>query len=157
MDPLGSDHLLYRRCRFAARLPVERHYTRSHHWLLPLGEDRWRVGLTSFATRTLGEISTVGFDLQPDQPIQIDSPVGWIESFKAVEDLKADGEGRLLQWNPLITGRPELLNDDPWESGWLYDFSGTVRPDLLNVRQYATWLDGIIDEMCGPPSSSSAC
>lgn len=157
MKPLGPDALPYRRCRFATRLPLGRRYTRNHHWLLRLGEDHWRVGLTPFATRVLGEVTAVGFDLQPDQPIEPDSPVGWIESFKGVEDLTADGLGRLLQTNPRLDRQPELVNDDPWGEGWLYDFCGTPRADLMDVRQYATWLDEVIDQMCGPSPGDQAC
>ena len=49
----------YKRSNFVTHLPVECLYSPSHFWLRKVGDSRWRVGFTKFATRMLGEIVEV--------------------------------------------------------------------------------------------------
>ena len=50
-----SGMLVYKRNRFATRLPTDRFYTRSHYWLREVEPAVWRIGFTKFATRMLGD------------------------------------------------------------------------------------------------------
>ena len=64
MDSGPIKALHYKRSHFATQLPVEYLYTASHAWIAPLGEGLWRIGLTKFATRMLGEMVDHGFEAQ---------------------------------------------------------------------------------------------
>ena len=56
-----DESLYYRRSRFTTRLPRDRRYSPAHYWLFEESPGIWRVGLTKFATRMLGDI--VEFEL----------------------------------------------------------------------------------------------
>ena len=68
----GGDALAYDRCRFVTRLPTDRLYTRSHYWLREVEPGLWRVGLTAYGTRLLGEIVEHGFTVQPGTAVDAD-------------------------------------------------------------------------------------
>ena len=53
----------YKRSRFSTRLPWDRLYTASHFWVLEAEPGRWRVGLTKFAARMLGDVVDLEFEV----------------------------------------------------------------------------------------------
>ena len=69
MEPAEANTLFYRRSHFVTHLPLNRLYSPSHCWLLEQ-QGIWRVGLTKFATRVLGEIVDYGFEAQPGATIK---------------------------------------------------------------------------------------
>jgi glycine cleavage system H protein len=68
--------LHYKRSHFATQLPVDYLYNPSHFWLARRKGNRWRVGLTKFATRMLGEMVDCGFELEPPSPVTIGQIIG---------------------------------------------------------------------------------
>jgi glycine cleavage system H protein len=79
----------YKRSTFVTHLPVTYLYSPSHYWLaLESGtENRWRVGITKFAARMLGEIVDHQFEKAPGDPIAPGEINGSIEGFKAISDV----------------------------------------------------------------------
>ncbi len=137
----------YRRARFTALLPTRFRYTRGHFWLLQEEQELWRVGLTKFATRMLGEMVDFGFELKPGAPIEVGQKLGWIEGFKAVSDLYSVAAGVFIGSNPALEQEITLINKDPHGAGWLYEVKGTCDPESLDASGYASMLDAIIDEL----------
>lgn len=143
----SSETLLFRREHFATRLPLACLYTPSHCWLRRLPEEGWRVGLTKFATRMLGELVEHEFQVKPGAAVKRGDIIGWIEGFKAISDVYCVGTGRFLRGNPALTDRITLVNDDPHGEGWLYEFSGEPDPDHLDAPAYRDLLNATIDRM----------
>ena len=139
--------LAYRRARFGTRLPADRLYTRSHYWLLEAEPGLWRVGLTMFATRMLGEMVEYQFDLRSGDPIALGQKIGWIEGFKAVSDVYSVAEGAFAGPNEALNENILLLESDPYERGWLYAVTGRPEPDGVDVNGYVAILDATIDKM----------
>lgn len=139
--------LSYRRSHFATQLPMDYHYAPSHAWLARVGEDRWRVGLTKFATRMLGEMVDHGFDTAPATPVQHGQILGWVEGFKAISDLFSVVEGNFVTSNPALQEKIALISKDPYGTGWLYEVRGTPDPRCLDVHAYRTLLDQAIDRI----------
>jgi glycine cleavage system H protein len=137
--------VLYRRCRFSTRLPDEYRYSPTHCWVARRPGRVWRVGLTRFAVRLLGELVEHGFDLRPGQRMRPNQAVGWIEGFKAIVDLPALGQGRYERSNPLLEVRLTVVNRDPYGDGWLYEMSGGPILRTLSVQGYLKVLDRTID------------
>src|SRR5437016_10533910 len=73
--------LHYKRARFATHLPASYLYSPSHFWIAEHEPNLWRVGMTRFATRMLGEMVDHGFSLDPDAPVASGQIIGWIEGF----------------------------------------------------------------------------
>src|SRR5688572_7421192 len=98
----APDGVYYKRSRFATRLPSDRLYTASHFWLIEAEPGLWRVGLTKFAARMLGDVVDLGFEVQSGDRIELGQTIGWLEGFKARTDLYTVVTGRFEASNPLL-------------------------------------------------------
>ncbi len=139
--------LVYKRARFGTRLPTDRVYTRSHYWLREIEPALWRVGLTNFATRMLGDIVEYEFEVEPGMRVELGQKIGWMEGFKAVSELYSVAEGDFAGVNTELRGDITLLESDPYERGWLYQVNGQPDPGRVDAAGYAMILDATIDKM----------
>ncbi len=97
--------------------PEHLRYTREHEWAKIEG-GRVRVGITRFAAERLSDVVFVELPA-PGSAVKQLQPFGVIESVKAVSDLYAPVSGTVVEVNPALTGRPELVNQDPYGDGWM--------------------------------------
>lgn len=143
--------VLYRRATFVTHLPVAYLYTPAHCWLARVGEDpagmRWRVGYTKFALRMLGEVVDVQWERLPGQPVEPGDVLGSIEGFKALSDIYCAGRGRFAGGNPALQGALAAVNEQPYDAGWLYEFTGEPDPRAMDINGYRDLLDATIDRI----------
>ncbi|SNB46178.1 glycine cleavage system protein GcvH [Geobacter sp. DSM 9736] len=97
--------------------PDELKYSKEHVWIRLEGR-RAVIGLTDFAQHELGPVS--GVDL-PDvgDELEQDDSFGSVEARKTVAELYAPIGGQVVEINEELKDAPELINDDPYDSGWL--------------------------------------
>jgi glycine cleavage system H protein len=144
MDPKST--VYYKRARFTSRLPLAHRYVPSHFWLAEEAPGLWRVGLTKFATRMLGDLVEFSFTIRSGAQVEVGQAIGTIEGFKAVSDLYCVASGEFAGANPDLERDPTLLDRDPYDRGWLYRLRG--RPtETLDVTAYMQLLDATIDRM----------
>lgn len=144
-----SAFLSFERARFKTRLPRGRFYTAAHAWLWEAEPGVWRVGLTRFALRMLGEPVDLDFEVRPGTAIERGQAVGWLEGFKAVSDLYAPIAGRFEGGNAALDDGLEAVHRSPYERGWLYAVAGEPDPDCVDADGYASFLEATIDKMLG--------
>ena len=137
----------YKRSRFSTRLPIGVRYTRSHYWLREHESGLWRIGLTKFATRMLGDLVEYEFSLGPGSAVEVGQTIGWIEGFKAVSDIYAVASGRFSALNANLGRDITLLESDPYGQGWLYEVQGDPDPKNYGVHEYVGILDVTVDRM----------
>lgn len=99
-------------------LPDGRLFTREHEWIEMDDTTIATIGITAFAAESLGDITFVQVPKEGEQ-IKKDDPFGVVESVKAVSDLYAPVTGRVVEVNEPVVKSPELLNEDPYNDGWL--------------------------------------
>jgi glycine cleavage system H protein len=92
-------------------------YTQDHEWIAING-DTATVGITAFAQSELGDIvyvdiNTVGQDVAKGEIF------GTVEAVKTVSDLFLPISATILEWNEALNNSPELVNDYPYEQGWI--------------------------------------
>ena len=95
-------------------------YTSDHEWLRrgEASPDEAVIGITDFAQDQLGDV--VYLDLPtPGDSLNAGERFGEIESVKTVSDLYAPISGEVLAANGELEEQPELVNDSPYEDGWL--------------------------------------
>ena len=141
-----GETILYQRARFATRLPVDRHYTASHYWLLEESVGVWRIGLTGLATWLLGDPVEHELSVPAGSAVAVGQEIGWVEGLKALSTIFSVAEGEFLGAGDEIQSDITLLQSDPYERGWLYRVRGKPAPDSLDVHGYVTVLDRTIDE-----------
>lgn len=150
--PSGSpEGVYYKRSRFATRLPADRLYTASHFWLIEAERELWRVGLTKFAARMLGDVVDLGFEIGAGDAMELGQTIGWLEGFKARTDLYGVVTGRFEGGNPLLESDIDVVDRDRYGAGWLYSARGMPDPDASGVDGYVAVLDATIDRMRGKP------
>ncbi len=149
------DTVRFRHAHFTARFPVGYRYAPSHFWMLPAEDVEgqagkpvvWRVGMTKFATRMLGELVEMVLDVVPGQPVSGGQRLGTVEGFKAVSDLFSVVEGDFIGPNPLLSTESCLTHSDPYVNGWLYEVRGRPVEGDLDVHDYVELLSATIDRL----------
>ncbi|MBS1706401.1 MAG: glycine cleavage system protein GcvH [Armatimonadetes bacterium] len=98
-------------------VPENLKYTKTHEWVKVDG-DVATVGITDHAQSELGDI--VYLDLpQVGRALQREENLGSVESVKTVSDLYSPVSGEVVETNGVLTGQSELVNTDPYLSGWI--------------------------------------
>ena len=139
--------LYYRRLVFRTRLLGDRLYTPSHFWIQQQETGVWRIGLTKFASRMLGDVVEIRFDRREGETVRIGESIGWFEGFKAMSDLYSVASGVIAGINPLLVDRIAVVDDDRYRRGWLYEVRGEAEPAAMDMHAYAALLDETIDRM----------
>jgi glycine cleavage system H protein len=110
-------------------------YTDSHEWILLEGGVA-TVGITDYAQSELGDVVYV--ELRDRGSIlRRKDQAGTVESVKTVSEIYMPLSGTITELNPQLVQTPELLNTDPYESGWLFKVQAS---DL--EHEQALLLDG---------------
>ena len=141
--------LPFERAKFRTRLPRGHFYTAGHMWLHEAEPDLWRVGLTRFALRMLGEPVDLDFELKSGAPVAKGEVVGWFEGFKAVTDLYAPMAGQFAGGNPALEGGLDAVHRSAYERGWLFALRGPLDEACVDVDGYAAVLEAAIDKVLG--------
>ena len=149
MTPPAVCSISYRRSRFSTKLPDDRRYAPSHYWLKEVLPGLWRVGVTRFAQRMLGDLVEYGFEVKPEHQLELGDLIGWIEAFKATTDVFLVGSGHFLRSNPVLETDPRRFDIDPYSEGWLYEFRGEADPGAVDAAGYTKLLDAAIDKIQG--------
>jgi len=110
--------------------PEELKYSKEHIWVRVEGS-RAVIGITDYAQEELGKISSVDLPDIADEIEQEDS-FGSVEARKTVADLYAPLSGPVLEINEELLENPSLLNEDPYDSGWIAVIS-ILDPEELNL------------------------
>ena len=97
--------------------PADLKYTNDHEWIRIEGETAC-VGITDYAQSQLGEIVYVDIT-SAGETIGQNEVFGTIEAVKTVSDLLMPVSGEVLEVNPALEDRPELVNQSPYQDGWL--------------------------------------
>jgi glycine cleavage system H protein len=97
--------------------PENLRYTKEHEWVRVEG-DTGTIGITFHAQTELGDIVYVDLP-KPGTVIQQGKTIGSVESVKAVSDIYTPVSGEVVEVNALLAESPEILNKDPYGSGWL--------------------------------------
>ena len=116
-------------------VPTDRQYSAEHEWVVMTG-DVARVGVTAFAAESLGDVVYVELP-SVGQAITAGQTCGEIESTKSVSDLYAPVTGEVLEVNGEVDTSPELVNEDPYERGWLFTVQVAETGELLDADAYA--------------------
>jgi glycine cleavage system H protein len=124
-------------------IPEDLLYTKNHEWLRT-EQDRCRIGITDYAQKSLHdivfvELPSVGAKIVAGQTL------GSVESVKAVADVFAPVSGEVLEANIRLAEMPELLNQQPYQDGWIAIVTptnlGEERKVLLDAKSYAGFLE----------------
>lgn len=114
--------------------PEELKYTKDHEWVRTDVDGTAYIGVTDYAQSQLGDIVFVDITTE-GETLDAEEVFGTIEVVKTVSDLFMPISGEILEVNEKIEDEPEIVNDSPYEDGWLIK----VQPSDTSE------LDGLLD------------
>ena len=100
--------------------PSDRQYTKEHE-LLKIQDPESNlaiVGITHYAQEQLGDVVFIDMPEIGSNLVHMEK-MGEIESVKAVSDLFSPVSGEVIKTNSELLDRPELINEDPYNEGWI--------------------------------------
>ena len=108
-------------------------YTNDHEWIKIDGNIAL-VGITDFAQSELGdivfiEVETISEDLKKNEVF------GTVEAVKTVSDLFIPMSGKVLEFNSALEDNPELVNESPYDDGWI------IKMEISNLDEISDLLD----------------
>ncbi|MDE0881726.1 MAG: glycine cleavage system protein GcvH [Myxococcota bacterium] len=111
------------------KIPEELLYSKDHEWALEKN-GVLTIGITDHAQVLLGDITYVELP-EVGSEFEMGDDFGEIESNKSVSQLYAPITGEVVEINEELDDAPEVINDDPYGSGWMIKIRLAV-PDQLS-------------------------
>jgi glycine cleavage system H protein len=124
-------------------VPEHLKYTKEHEWVRDDGDGTVRMGITGHAQDALGDI--VYFE-PPAEGMSVEQGIEFsvVESVKAVSDVYAPVSGTIVEVNELLDETPEVINESPYDEGWLVriELSAPAElDDLMDADEYREFLE----------------
>jgi len=93
-------------------------YTKEHEWI-NVRDDVGTVGITDYAQDQLGdvvalELPQIGMEVRQSESVAI------VDSLKTTSDIYAPASGHVIEVNKELHEHPELINQDPYDRGWIF-------------------------------------
>lgn len=110
------------------RFPADVRYSDDHEWVRQMGE-HMRIGISDYAQDRLGDITYVELPEIGDLFNQGDE-FGTVESTKAASETLMPVGGEVVAVNKALEDTPGLINQDPYEKGWIIEIR------ITNIMEY---------------------
>ena len=117
--------------------PQDLFYEKTHEWLR-IDDHTATVGITDFAQNQLSDLTFVELP-EVGQVVAAGDEVAVLESVKAASDIYAPVAGEIVAVNVALDDTPELINNSPYEEGWLFKIKFEKEEDvdnLLSAEEY---------------------
>ena len=119
-------------------------YSKSDEWVRVEG-DLATIGISDYAQDQLGDIVYIELPWDASQSVSHEIKFGDIESVKATSELISPISGTVVKVNEALKDQPELINDNPYDEGWMLvvQLSNPAELDsLMDSEQYQAYLEG---------------
>ncbi|HXO66438.1 MAG TPA: glycine cleavage system protein GcvH [Candidatus Dormibacteraeota bacterium] len=118
-------------------------FSQTHEWVKESGSAA-TIGITEYAQSQLGDVVYVELP-GPGTEISAGAKFGVVESVKAASDLYSPVAGKVVEANPQLAEKPELINQEPYGQGWMLkiELAGPVSGGLLDEAAYLSFTEGL--------------
>jgi glycine cleavage system H protein len=118
-------------------------YVTSHEWVKMEDDDIAIIGITPHAAKLLGDLVFVDLP-EIGTEFSAGDECGVVESVKAASDIYSPLSGEVIEVNEELADTPELINESPYQDGWIFKLrlSNPERElaDLLDASDYEDFL-----------------
>ena len=118
-------------------------YTKDHEWI-KVEDNVATIGITDYAQGELGDIVYVEIEAL-DEELQKEEIFGSVEAVKTVSDLFLPVSGKITHINESLEDNPELINEDPYNKGWIIKMeiqTPSELDELLDADSYQDLIGG---------------
>ena len=126
------------------KTPTELKYTKTDEWIKADGNIAI-TGITDYAQNQLSDVVFVELTKEIGEIVNKGDSIATIESVKAAAEVNAQVTGKVIAVNNDLSDSPEILNDDPYEKGWMYkiEVAGAIEMnDLMDASEYDSYCEG---------------
>ena len=121
-----------------SNVPADLQYTKEHEWIRESQAGTFHIGITDFAQGALGDIVYIQLP-KVGQNVRAGEVCGEVESTKSVSEIYSPLTGTITAVNSALDTTPELINQDPYNAGWIAEISLTESAtELLSNTEYET-------------------
>ena len=122
-------------------------YTKDHEWLRLADDGSVTVGISDHAQEALGELVFVEVPEVGDS-LSVGDACAVVESVKAASDIYCPLTGEVAEVNSTLADTPELVNNSPYEDGWVFRLQpedATVLDEFMDADAYGRYLAELED------------
>lgn len=120
-------------------------FTDSHEWVKDNGDGTATIGISEHAQEMLGDVVFVELP-EVGEEIEAGSSFSLVESVKAASDIYAPLSGEIIEVNEELSDSPELVNEEPYDGGWIAKIKIADAGELENLKEAEDYLNSIEDE-----------
>ncbi len=124
-------------------LPQDLKYSKSHEWLRAEADGSFTIGITHHAQQQLGDLVFVELP-EVGGNVEAEAESGVVESVKAASDLYSPIAGEIVAVNEELADSPELVNESPYDKGWIFRLKPADASDadaLMDAAAYAAFVE----------------
>ena len=113
-------------------------FTKLHQWVDEVEPGIFRIGLSSFAIKELGEVVYIDFLKNPGEIVEKAEPLAEIESLKSVNYFQSPFTGEIIEVNVSLQDDTATVNKDSENAGWLFliKITENTKMDLMDEKKY---------------------
>ena len=119
-------------------IPANLLYTKTDEWFDPA---TGKVGLTDYAQGQLSDIVFVEVIVAVGDALQTGKPIASVESVKAAAESYAPLMGNVVAIHEELADNPEVLNSDPYGTGWMIQIDAKDTAGLLDAAAYTKYCE----------------
>ncbi|MCP3699245.1 MAG: glycine cleavage system protein GcvH [Aliivibrio sp.] len=120
-------------------------FTASHEWVRDNGDGTVTVGISNHAQGLLGDVVFVDLP-DVDDEVTAEENFSLVESVKAASDIYAPVSGVIIEINEELEDSPELVNEEPYEGGWIAKIKLSNAGQLESLIPSEQYLESIEEE-----------
>ncbi|ORT48670.1 glycine cleavage system protein H [Vibrio sp. qd031] len=120
-------------------------FTESHEWVRDNGDGTVTIGISDHAQGLLGDVVFVDLPDVEDE-VEAGESFSLVESVKAASDIYAPVTGEIVEINEELEDSPELINEEPYETGWIAKVKLSDASELDGLKSAEDYLNSIEDE-----------
>jgi len=124
--------------------PTELKYAATHEWVRLMGDDLIEVGLTDYAQESLGDVVYVELP-EVGSSVSAAQKCCAVESVKAASDIYAPLSGEIIEVNLALDENPELINQGPYDKGWMFRIRCADVSDLDRLLSSDSYVETLSD------------
>lgn len=129
----------------SSEIPSDLFYTRSHEWVRQEDDGTITVGITDHAQSALGDIVFVELP-EVGNELEAEAACCVVESVKAASDIYMPIAGEILDTNQALVETPELINNSPYEDGWIFKIRPHDEDDVENLLSSTSYEDELAED-----------
>ena len=114
-------------------IPDDLLYTKDHEWIR-VEKKIGVIGITDYAQKKLREVIYVELP-NVNTKVKQKETLATVESVKATSDIYAPVSGKIVEVNLRLADSPELLNESPYEDGWIAKIEISDEKELDNLME----------------------